>query len=101
MHRSGAIRGVQGFGVAACIVCGDLGTLWVFGGLTAAIFSPCSLDILPLLELARQNYSAEIIKYAGGSPLSGMTAAAPVRARCVHACLRLDKCWTCRNVGYS
>jgi hypothetical protein len=30
------------------------------------------LDISPLQDLAKQNYSAEIIKYAGGSPLSGM-----------------------------
>jgi hypothetical protein len=31
------------------------------------------LDTTPLQDLAKQNYSAEIIKYAGGSPLSGKT----------------------------
>lgn len=29
------------------------------------------LDTSPLQELAKQNYSADIIKYAGGSPLTG------------------------------
>lgn len=34
----------------------------------------CSLDIAPLHQLARQSYGAEVIKYAGGSPLSGEIA---------------------------
>lgn len=33
------------------------------------------LDSSPLQQLAKQNYSAEIIKYAGGSPLSGKARA--------------------------
>lgn len=34
-----------------------------------------SLDTSPLQELAKQNYFAEIIKYAGGSPLKGKARA--------------------------
>lgn len=74
-------------------------TVDVLGPDGCAVSVPCSLDISPLLELARQNYSAEIIKYAGGSPLSGMTAAAPIRAIRSHACLRLAACVTGRNVA--
>lgn len=36
------------------------------------------LDTSPLQDLARQNYSAEVIKYAGGSPLSGTTVLQPL-----------------------
>lgn len=35
----------------------------------------CSLDISPLQQLARQSYGAEVIKYAGGSPLKGAARA--------------------------
>lgn len=33
------------------------------------------LDTSPLQQLAKQNYGAEVIKYAGGSPLTGKLAA--------------------------
>jgi hypothetical protein len=31
----------------------------------------CRLDALPLQDLAQRNFAAEVIKYAGGSPLEG------------------------------
>jgi hypothetical protein len=39
--------------------------------LSLVVLCSCSLDISPLQQLARQNYGAEVIKYAGGSPLAG------------------------------
>jgi hypothetical protein len=52
----------------------------------------CSLDISPLQQLARQNYGAEVIKYAGGSPLSGEDAQIALCAA-LHSKYSLGMCY--------
>lgn len=54
----------------------------------------CRLDTSPLQQLASQNYCAEIIQYAGGSPLQGAHARAPaLRAPLLQ--LAVPHCYAC------